>query len=68
MDDAIVAAFYARVVSRVCAGFRERDPTGNADVAALLEQVCVRCRHDLVATNEVDETPRLTALCLVVWT
>lgn len=37
-EDAL-AAFYARVMQRVCTSFRELDPSGNTDVAALIEMV-----------------------------
>lgn len=37
-EDAL-AAFYARVMQRVCTSFRELDPSRNTDVAALIEMV-----------------------------
>lgn len=43
-QDAAVAAFYARVVRRVCDDFRERDPVANAAVASLLAEVCARSK------------------------
>lgn len=38
-EEDAVAAFYARVMQRVCTSFREIDPNSNVDVAALIEMV-----------------------------
>lgn len=35
----VIAAFYARVMQRVCVAYKELDARSNADVAALVEQV-----------------------------
>lgn len=66
-EDALVAAFYARVVQRVCSDFCESDPGTNTTAAALLAEVNRLAAHCGLCSSSSYGAELPAAWCLADW-